>query len=152
MARAEKVSRPEVRPVSFAPESGCVAILTHYLSPTDRRGARIVADAGMGRRVTVSYDYAENSEGRHRKAAAALCANMEWTGVLAGGGVESGGYAFVFLSPDAYAEPLAALKVLVAHAGEMYPHFESVRGQADIQRAETALVKAQDKFMSEVEA
>ncbi len=39
----------------------------------------------------------------------------------------------------------AALAVIVDHAGEAYPHFESERGQADIAQADRALETAKGK-------
>lgn len=39
-------------------------------------------------------------------------------------------------------ELLVALQVLVDHASETYPHFESLRGQADIRTARAAIAKA----------
>ena len=39
-------------------------------------------------------------------------------------------------------ELLTALQVLTDHAGEMYPHFESERGQRDIAAAVSAIAKA----------
>jgi hypothetical protein len=38
---------------------------------------------------------------------------------------------------------LAACKVLADHASEVYPHFESERGQADIAAARIAIAKAE---------
>jgi hypothetical protein len=38
---------------------------------------------------------------------------------------------------------LAACKVLADHASEVYPHFESERGQADIAAARSAILKAE---------
>jgi uncharacterized SAM-binding protein YcdF (DUF218 family) len=39
-------------------------------------------------------------------------------------------------------ELLAALKILVDHASETYPHFECERGQRDIAQARAAITKA----------
>ncbi len=73
------------------------SIITKFVGPTNYRGARIIADAGMGRRVTVSYDY--GSRDPHREAAIALCAKFDWHGQLVQGGMERGS-AFVFLSTE----------------------------------------------------
>lgn len=43
------------------------------------------------------------------------------------------------------AELLAALRVLVDHAREQYPHFESPRGQVDIEAAIAAIAKAEGR-------
>ncbi len=40
---------------------------------------------------------------------------------------------------------MGALRVLVDHAQEMYPHFESPRGQADIKRALTVLKRSRSR-------
>ncbi len=73
-------------------------IITRYVGPTNRRGARIIADAGMKRRVSVSFDYAARNP--HQVAALALCAKFDWKGTLVEGGMEHG-RAYVFLDDDA---------------------------------------------------
>ncbi len=73
-------------------------IITRFIGPTNYKGARIVADAGMKRRITVSFDYAARDP--HQVAALALCAKMGWKGVLVEGGMERGN-AYVFLSDSA---------------------------------------------------
>jgi hypothetical protein len=42
-------------------------------------------------------------------------------------------------------ELLEALRILTEHAQERYPHFESDRGFADIERAQAAIAKAEGK-------
>jgi len=37
---------------------------------------------------------------------------------------------------------IAALQIMIDHAKEEYPHFESTRGQIDIKRAEDTIKKA----------
>ena len=71
------------------------AITTKYLSPTDHKGARIVADDSDGNRVTISYPYELSGEDVHRKAADALCEKMGWSGQLIAGWTKRG-YVFVF--------------------------------------------------------
>ena len=66
------------------------AITTTYKGPTNCRGSRIIATDSDGNRLTVSYDYAKNSEGNHQAAAVALCERMEWRGVLQGGHTKDG--------------------------------------------------------------
>ena len=61
------------------------AITTRYLGPTDRRGSRVVASAGDGRRLTVGWNSALNVEANHRAAALALRNKLKWTGDLVGG-------------------------------------------------------------------
>jgi hypothetical protein len=75
--------------------SNMTAIKTSYHGPTNTRGSRIIADAGMKRRVSVSYDHRLNSDGNHMAAAKALCEKMGWGGDMRGGGHERGQY-FVF--------------------------------------------------------
>lgn len=73
------------------------AIRTTYLGPTDFKGSRITARADDGKRVTLGWDAALDSEGNHRKAAYALRDRMGWTGELIGGSF--GRYTFwVFVS------------------------------------------------------
>jgi hypothetical protein len=73
-------------------------IITRYVGATNYKGSRIIADAGMKRRITVSYPH--DSSDPHRVAALALCAKFGWQGVLVEGGMERGN-AYVFLSDSA---------------------------------------------------
>ncbi len=66
------------------------AIETKYHGPTDTRGSRFSACDSDGNRVSVSYDYALNSEDNHRAAAEALKAKMGWDGELIGGSTKRG--------------------------------------------------------------
>lgn len=74
------------------------AITTKYLSPTDTRGARIVAKAGTGERVIIPYPYALSGADVHREAAAALCERMGWQEKDLCGGYTVEGYVFVFVA------------------------------------------------------
>ena len=84
-------------------------IHTHFVGPTNSRGARIVAQVGDWKRgepgrVTVSYDYAGTNESRHDAAASALCDKMGW-GVTSPSrefvrGGTAGGYVYVFACDD----------------------------------------------------
>jgi hypothetical protein len=76
--------------------SNMTAIKTTYHAATNTRGSRIIADAGMKRCVSVSYDHTLNSDTNHAVAAQALCNKFEWDGDLRGGGHERGQY-FVFI-------------------------------------------------------
>ena len=70
-------------------------LATKFFGPTNHRGARIKADAGDGRSLTISYDYASGN--RHADAARALCVKMGWTGTLVKGGLAGkGGNVYVF--------------------------------------------------------
>ena len=53
------------------------AIVTKYLGPTDHRGSRVKATAQVGS-LTLSWDYALNSDGNHRAAALALANKYNW--------------------------------------------------------------------------
>jgi hypothetical protein len=73
------------------------AITTKFHGPTDTRGSRYTATDSDKNRVTVSTDYALNSEGNHDAAALALCRKMGWTGTLVRGGLAKGN-VYVFES------------------------------------------------------
>jgi len=66
-----------------------VSIETTYYGPTNHRGSRIKACAGMGRKVWVSY-YSDTDDNPHDRAALALMAKMEWTNDLMKGATETG--------------------------------------------------------------
>tara|TARA_R110000868_G_scaffold52456_1_gene165687 strand:- start:121 stop:378 length:258 start_codon:yes stop_codon:yes gene_type:complete len=53
------------------------AIVTKYLGPTYRRGSRVKATAQVGS-LTLSWDYALNSDANHRAAALALANKYKW--------------------------------------------------------------------------
>lgn len=73
------------------------AIVTKYLGPTDHRGARIVASC-YADRLTIPYPHEKSGEDAFRVAAEALRDKLGWTGVLVGGSLPDGSYAFVFMS------------------------------------------------------
>jgi hypothetical protein len=74
-----------------------IAIITRY----HHRGERVSADAGEGRRVTVSYDYAARDA--HDAAALALCAKMGWEGDLTRSGAPDGrGNVYTFRDDAGY--------------------------------------------------
>lgn len=75
-----------------------VAIFTKYFGPSEVRGSRVKAYAGKGRYVTIPFDHACTSEVAHEKAARALCEKMGWSGELLAGGIEDGGYVFVWMN------------------------------------------------------
>lgn len=62
------------------------AIVTRYLGPTDRRGARVKATAAAGS-VTVSWDHALDQAANHAAAAQALAAKFGWGGRWYAGGL-----------------------------------------------------------------
>jgi hypothetical protein len=72
------------------------AITTKYLSATNTKSSRIKAASGDGKNsITVGYDYALSEYDLRLSAAKALCAKLNISGDLIGGGVKTG-YAFVF--------------------------------------------------------
>ena len=71
------------------------AITTKYLGATNTRGSRIKAFDMDGNSITIPYPHDLSGEDVHRAAAQALCAKMNWSGMLIGGAT-SGGYVFVF--------------------------------------------------------
>lgn len=73
------------------------AIVTKYLGPTNRRGARVKATSASGQSVTIPYSSELPDELAHRQAAEALCRKLKWDNVqkLVSGGLKSG-FAFVF--------------------------------------------------------
>jgi hypothetical protein len=78
-----------------------VAIVTKYHGPTETRGSRISADAGEGRRVSISYDHAASNP--HDSAALALCAKMGWEGDLTRSGAPDGrGNVYTFRDDAGY--------------------------------------------------
>jgi predicted RNA binding protein YcfA (HicA-like mRNA interferase family) len=66
------------------------AITTTYHGPTYSRGSRIVASEPDGKRITVSYNAALNSDKNHAAAAIALLERLGWTGTLQGGSTKAG--------------------------------------------------------------
>ena len=75
------------------------AIVTKYHPGGNTRGARISASAEGVARLYLSYPYELSGEACHRAAAEALCDRQEWPKNLIGGGLPTGGYAFVFTPP-----------------------------------------------------
>lgn len=77
------------------------AITIKYAGPTNTKGSRWIATAEGGakaHKVTVSYDYALNSEENAKAAAKALCAKMNWHGEMTLGQDEKGNYQAVFIT------------------------------------------------------
>lgn len=99
-----------------------IAIITKFIGPTEHKPARIKADAGSGRTLTITYDH-ESTEQAHRDAAERLADKYGWRyrglrGLyeLLAGGLDNGNYAFVFhsLKRDYAADAMAdALQELV---------------------------------------
>lgn len=73
------------------------AITTKFLGPTNARGSRVKASCDAGS-ITVSWEYALNSEDNHKAAARALIAKLGWDdgrGEWFGGSDSGAGYVFV---------------------------------------------------------
>jgi len=54
------------------------AIKTSYVSPTNYRGARIIAKCDA-KKITVSYDYSSSPDANHAAAANKLVEELGWT-------------------------------------------------------------------------
>lgn len=77
--------------------SRMTTIETHYIPASNHFPGRIVADAGMGRRIRISAPMnAQNDREAHDEAVYRLCAQMGWDGELHAGGTERG-FRYVFL-------------------------------------------------------
>ena len=79
------------------------AIETRYCGPTARRGSRIIATAGNGRRHVIGYDSAGTNESRHYTAAHELAESMGYLHSgrkLVFGEWRNGRYAFVIVSAN----------------------------------------------------
>lgn len=74
------------------------AITTRYVGPTNNRAAYVCASEPEGKRVRVpegpGLGYSE--EQWHLQAAMLLCAKLNWSGELIGGGIK-GGMVWVFV-------------------------------------------------------
>jgi hypothetical protein len=73
-----------------------VAIKTYVIPDSLKKPKRIVANAGKGRRVIISYPDDYNGEFAHFQAVKKLCAKMDWHGNFICGGFEDGSYVFVY--------------------------------------------------------
>ncbi len=87
-----------------------IAIVTKYHGPTDRRGARISARRGDHQPgdtvVWLPFNYAANSEERHRAAAVVFCDRHGWASDWLVAGEMRDGYVFCF-GPDGASRPEA---------------------------------------------
>lgn len=72
------------------------AIVTKYHGPGNRIGSRISATTASGIRRYYTYEPGMNSDQNHRAAAERLCAELDWKGALAVGGLKDG-CVFVFV-------------------------------------------------------
>jgi hypothetical protein len=65
------------------------AIRTRYYGPTNTKGSRYMATDGDGNSVSVSTEYALNSDENHKLAAYRLMQKMKWPNELNGGGYQN---------------------------------------------------------------
>lgn len=72
------------------------SIVTKYHGPTNTKGHRISARCDA-KRITVAYDYELNASENHAAAAAALAAELGWSGKLVGGNCGDSSMCFVFV-------------------------------------------------------
>lgn len=79
------------------------AIVTHYVGPTDYRGARVVARCQAGR-VVVSWNYALDVDDNHEAAARKLAVRFGWLvdGIWVVGGGMPNGTGNVYLLLDVH--------------------------------------------------
>jgi hypothetical protein len=75
------------------------AILTRYLGPTNKLGARVVAKT-EGKRIVLFWDYTLDGEGNYHRAAKLLAGHLGWTGRLVGGSLPGCQHAFVILDEE----------------------------------------------------
>jgi len=82
------------------------AIQVKYLGPTNTKPSRWKAFASGKLQITLSYDYALNSEDNARKAAQALADKMKWNIAIGGSGsLPNGDYVFtIFILRDEEAQ------------------------------------------------
>lgn len=73
------------------------AIVTKFVSPTDKRPARVIVTADAGR-LTVSWDHALGVPENHAAAARAFAEKYSWSGDWVGGTLPGNGYVFVMAS------------------------------------------------------
>lgn len=69
------------------------AIRTHYLPPTNYRGARIVATAQAGRKL-IAWDHELDPVANHRAAAQRYAKHFDWRGKWAGGQLPDHSYVW----------------------------------------------------------
>jgi len=76
------------------------SIESHYVGPTNHRGARIVVRTSGGKRLVVPYDHALNPADNHVEAMKALAIRLGWLGTT-GFGIVGGtqkGFCMTFYS------------------------------------------------------
>lgn len=73
------------------------AIVTKYLGPTNKRGARVKATSASGQSLTIPWRSELDEELNHRIAAENLRDKLQWKGKLVSGELKSG-FVFVFVS------------------------------------------------------
>lgn len=78
-----------------------IAITTRFLGPTNRLGARIVAETANGHKLIKGYRYTTAHES-HAAVACALARSLGWNPSTLISGELKNGYAFVFPESDQF--------------------------------------------------
>lgn len=66
------------------------AIETHFVGPTNHRGSRIIATSASGHKLTYHWEYSLGIDANHYAAAQALCNQLDWGTIKAGGTTKRG--------------------------------------------------------------
>ena len=66
------------------------AIETHFVGPTNHRPSRITATTPSGHKLTLSWNSSLNIDANHYAAAQALCNQLDWGTIKAGGSTKRG--------------------------------------------------------------
>lgn len=77
------------------------AIQVKFLSPTDKKGARIKAWSYSGKQVTLDWDYGIHDGKNYANAAMELLKKLNWDGIWFGGELPNNDWAFVCYESNA---------------------------------------------------
>lgn len=113
------------------------AIMTHYVGPRDRRGARIIAKA-WGGRTSVPYDQGLSHDANHLAGAKALAAKLGWEGAWIEGTAPDGD-GHVYVQQETEAATIAALKLAADTLALLAAHAQPLRAHKS-----EAYIRAQD--------
>lgn len=120
---------------SITHKTNMQTIETKYFGPGNVRGSRIKATSTSGLTLTQHLTHETTLEKEHYRVAQALADKLNWECKLIGGETKRG---MIFVLDGGLKD---ALRTMIDHAGEAHPHFESERGQRDIQAARDALLR-----------
>lgn len=89
------------------------AITTKFIGPTNTRGSRVKATSASGHTLTRPWDYAEEVNANHGRAALALATKLGWHGrwIAGGMGDKAGGNVYVKDDGDAFTVQASKLEV-----------------------------------------